>query len=31
VLLAGVMLLLLVGNLGQVALWALLFVLLEEF
>ena len=31
VLLAGVMLLLIIGNLAQVALWALLFVLLEEF
>ena len=31
VLLAGVMLLLLIGNLAQVALWALLFMLLEEF
>ena len=31
VVMAGVMLLLLVGNMAQVALWALLFVLLEEF
>ena len=31
VVMAGVMLLLVIGNMAQVALWALLFVLLEEF